>query len=167
MAACINTTVVVGLGIAAALLGGGFASAQDLPKSGSIQFHTGWKFAGAVHKASEDHMLGHGTVSGITFNDNGIGPLHLGPANCFDTFQLVKGGGPNKGFCAFGDPDGDRIFTSFSGVLVPEGGGSGTNEITGGTGKYKGISGSGPWKCKPSGSNGEIQCAQRLDYKLP
>ena len=26
---------------------------------------------------------------------------------------------------------------------------------------------SGPWKCKMSGGNGELQCAQRFDYRLP
>jgi hypothetical protein len=75
--------------------------------------------------------------------------------------------GGNKGFCAFGDTDGDRIFTEFTGNFTPEAGGTGTNEIVGGTGKYAGIEGSGPWKCKPSGGNGEVQCAQRLDYRLP
>jgi len=37
------------------------------------------------------------------------------------------------------------------------------NEIAGGTGKYVGIRGTGPWKCTPVGGNGEIQWAQRLD----
>lgn len=151
----------------AAAISGGLVHSQQLPRSGSIEFHTGWKFTGEVHKPAEDHVMGHGTVAGITFSNKGSGPLHLGPANCFDTFALVQGRGSNKGYCAFGDPDGDRIFTSFTGELVPEGGGNGTNEITGGTGKYKGITGSGPWKCKPMGGNGEVQCAQRLDYKLP
>lgn len=145
----------------------GGAGAQQLPKSGSINFHTGWKFTGEVLTVADKHMQGHGTVIGVTFNDKGSGPLHLGPANCFDTFHLIEGRGKNKGFCAFGDADGDRIFTEFSGMLVPEGGGNGTNEITGGTGKYAGIQGSGPWKCKPSGTNGELNCSQRLDYRLP
>jgi ketosteroid isomerase-like protein len=39
--------------------------------------------------------------------------------------------------------------------------------VTGGTGKYNGITGRGPWKCKTVGGNGGIQCAQRLDYRLP
>lgn len=143
------------------------AHAQQLPKSGSISFHTGWKFSGEVVNVADKHAQGHGSVAGVTFNDKGSGPLHLGPANCFDTFFVINGQGRNKGFCAFGDADGDRIFTEFTGAFTPEAGGSGTNDIAGGTGKYAGIQGSGPWKCKPSGSNGEIQCAQRLDYRLP
>ena len=141
-------------------------SAQQLPKSGSINFHTGWKLAGEAITPAEKHMVGHGSVAGVTFNDKGSGPLHLGPANCFYTFLVLNDSGKNKGSCAFGDADGDRIFTNFTGNLSPDGD-SGTNEIAGGTGKYAGIQGSGPWKCKSAGSNGESQCAQRLDYRLP
>lgn len=141
--------------------------AEPLARSGTIAYHTGWKFSGGVLNVADKHVQGHGTVSGVTFNDKGSGPLHQGPANCFDVFFLIEGRGKNKGFCAFGDPDGDRIFTEFTGMLVPEGGGSGTNEIVGGTGKYSGIQGSGPWKCKPAGAGGELHCNQRLDYRLP
>jgi len=62
--------------------------------------------------------------------------------------------------------DGDRILTAFTGSFGPDGA-NGVNEIIGGTGKYTGIQGSGPWKCKFSGNNGESQCAQKLDYRLP
>jgi hypothetical protein len=145
----------------------GLANAQQLPKSGSIHFHTGWKVVGEALNAADKHALGHGSVVGSTFNDRGSGPLHLGPANCFYTFLAIEGQAKNKGSCAFGDPDGDRIFTDFTGVLGGPDGDQGTNQIVGGTGKYAGIQGSGPWKCKNSGSNGELQCAQRLDYRLP
>jgi hypothetical protein len=80
---------------------------------------------------------------------------------------MIDGRTSNKGSCALGDADGDRIFTQFTGTLGGPEGDHGTNEIVGGTGKYAGIQGSGPWKCKNSGTNGELQCAQRLDYRLP
>ena len=140
--------------------------AQQLPKSGSISFHTGWKLVGEAYTQAEKNMLGHGSAIGVTFNDKGSGPLHLGPADCVYTFLVIDERGKNKGSCAFGDADGDRIFTNYTGTLSPDGDG-GTNEIAGGTGKYAGIQGSGPWKCKGAGTNGELQCAQRLDYRLP
>ena len=144
------------------------AGAQQLPKSGSISWHTGWKFVGEVMTVADKHLQGHGTVVGTTFNDKGSGPLHLGPADCFIALSLIDGKGNNLGYCAFGDADGDRIFTEFTGKLgLPNGYDEGTNVISGGTGKYAGIQGSGPWKCKGAGANGEIQCAQRLDYRLP
>ena len=142
------------------------AVAQQLPKSGSINFHTGWKLTGEAITPADKHMLGHGSAVGTTFNDKGNGPLHLGGADCFYSFLVIDGVGKNKGSCSFGDADGDRIFTNFTGNLSPDGD-SGTNEIAGGTGKYAGIQGSGPWKCKGAGNNGELQCAQRLDYRLP
>ena len=142
------------------------AGAQQLPKSGSINFHTGWKLTGEAITPADKHMLGHGSAVGTTFNDKGNGPLHLGGADCFYSFLVIDGVGKNKGSCSFGDADGDRIFTNFTGNLSPDGD-SGTNEIAGGTGKYAGIQGSGPWKCKGAGNNGELQCAQRLDYRLP
>jgi hypothetical protein len=72
-----------------------------------------------------------------------------------------------KGYCTFSDADGDRIFTDFAGTGTSDGSGSGINEISGGTGKYKGIQGRGPFKCKPAGSNRALECTQRLDYRLP
>src|SRR5258708_6591215 len=142
------------------------AEGRQPPKSRRVNFHTGWKLAGEAITPVEKNMLGHGSAVGTTFNDKGSGPLHLGPADCFYTFLVIDDRGKNKGSCAFGDADGDRIFTNFTGNLSPEGD-SGTNEIAGGTGKYAGIQGSGPWKCKGAGNNGELQCAQRLDYRLP
>ena len=59
------------------------------------------------------------------------------------------------------------IFAEFTGAGTPDAQTSGINEITGGTGKYAGIHGNGPWMCKGAGANGEYQCVQRLDYRLP
>lgn len=52
-------------------------SAQQLPKTGSINFHTGWKFLGEVVNVADKHVQGHGSATGSTFNDKGSGPLHL------------------------------------------------------------------------------------------
>jgi hypothetical protein len=144
----------------------GAANAQQLAKSGSISFHTGWKDTGEALTVADKHMQGHGSVVGVTFNDKGSGPLHFGPAECFYTFFVVDGRGKNKGFCAFGDADGDRIFTDWHGTVNSDHEES-TNEIVGGTGKYAGIQGSGPWQCKGAGQNSETLCTQRLDYRLP
>jgi hypothetical protein len=143
-------------------------SGQDLPKSGSISWHTGWKLTAEALTVAEGQVEGHGTAIGTSFNDKGAGPLHLGAAECVIAFFVSKGSGSNAGYCSFGDADGDRIFTEFTGKLgLPNGYDEGTNVIAGGTGKYAGITGRGPWKCKTVGGNGAIQCAQRLDYRLP
>lgn len=157
------------LALAPALVFAGWcsvAAAQQLPRSGSISIHTGWKAAGEALEVAAKQMQGHGSVVGTSFNDKGSGPLHGGPATCFYTFYASEGGTKNKGYCAFGDADGDRLFTDWYGTQSP-GGGEGVNEIVGGTGKYAGIEGSGPWKCKDAGPNGQLFCTQRFDYRLP
>ena len=143
-------------------------SAQaQLPKSGTISFQTGYQVKSDAFTVADKHMQGHGTAFGVTFNDKGSGPLHGGPATCFLSFFVIDGRGKNKGYCSFGDADGDRIFTDWYGNAFPDGNNDGINEIAGGTGKYAGIQGRGPWKCKNAGANGELHCNQRFDYKLP
>lgn len=140
----------------------GAAPAQELARSGSIFIHTGWQISPQVFEAPEKHSVGHGSVVGINFNDKGSGPLHGGPAICVFTFLGSESGAKNKGFCAFGDADGDRIFTDWDGA-----GNDGINRIAGGTGKYRGITGSGPWKCWETTAPTALRCTQQFDYKLP
>jgi hypothetical protein len=45
-------------------------------------------------------------------------------------------------------------------------GNDGINRIAGGTGKYRGITGSGPWKCWDPTPGGAFHCTQRFDYQL-
>lgn len=52
--------------------------AQQLPKTGSFSFHTGWKDTGTTIEVADKR---EGMVTGVAFNDRGTGPLHLGPAN--------------------------------------------------------------------------------------
>lgn len=132
------------------------ANAQQLPKSGSISIHTNFSGAGVP-----------GLVTGTAFNDAGKGPLHLGPANCSGTFFMVGAQGKGMGFCTFGDADGDRFFVQYTGDYASNGESNGINEIIGGSGKYIGVQGKGPFKCKPVGVGGEIQCTETFDYQLP
>jgi hypothetical protein len=130
---------------------------------GSFDFHTGWA-AGPVTviPVGEGHIMGTGVYKGATFNDSGSGYLHNGEAECFASFVVNNGVGENKGWCAWGDADGDRLYTSFSGDTQ-----KGVNTIIGGTGKYVGWTGSGPWACYDIGSNGANRCNQSLNYTKP
>ncbi len=132
------------------------AFAESLSKSGSISIHTNFRGAGAP-----------GMVTGTAFNDKGEGPLHLGPANCSGSFFMVGGQGKGMGFCTFGDADGDRFFVQYTGDYSSNGASEGINQIIGGTGKYLGIQGKGPFKCKPAGVGGELPCTEKFDYQLP
>ena len=140
--------------------------AQQLPKSGSFDTQTGWKATGDAFEVADKRMLGGGSVMGMIFNLKGSGPLHAGPATCFYTFSVVEGSVKNKGYCAFGDADGDLIFTYFHGANATEGT-EGINNIVGGTGKYTGIQGSGTWKSKDVGTKGHHYTRQHFEYRLP
>jgi hypothetical protein len=146
----------------------GIAHADNsLPKQGSISIHSGYYVVGESVNVAEKQAQGHGTNRSISFNDNGSGPLHRGPTDCFYTFSSVKDPVRAKGYCTFGDPDGDRIFTEFFGAFNAEGYVQGMHDVDGGTGKYAGIQGTMTFKCKYAGGNGELECTQRLDYRLP
>ena len=152
----------------------GFASAiwadhhGDLAKSGTINYHTGFSCPSDMATTPEGIMLGTGTCTGVTYNDSGSGPLHMGAAQCHFSFFVNNGDARNKGYCFWSDADGDRIFTDFDGdPSANNGGGEGVNVLAGGTGKYEGISGSGPWKCTWLGADGELHCNQTFNYELP
>ena len=145
------------------------ACAQQLPKTGTINFHTGWgKATGSDLEVAPKRVQGAGVLTGVTFNDKGSGPLHQGPATCSYVYFAIEGQAKSKNICAWGDADGDRIFTESNNVTgSPDGWAGGLNEIIGGTGKYTGITGKGPWKTKYSSRNGESWSVQQLEYRLP
>ncbi|MES2673841.1 MAG: hypothetical protein V4660_06345 [Pseudomonadota bacterium] len=141
--------------------------AQQLPRFGTISIRTNFKSVGTATQTAGEHWQSQGMVMGTAFNDKGEGPLHLGPTNCSGTFFVVGTRGKGMGFCTFGDADGDKFFVQYTGDYASSGASAGINEIIGGTGKYLGIQGKGPFKCKPAGAGGELQCTEKFDYQLP
>ena len=144
-----------------------FADGHGIPKSGTINWVTGWYFdLPPTQPQADGYSISSGNAIGATFNVNGSGPLHEGRALC--SAVAIVGpdvGASNKGNCYFGDKDGDRIYTSFTGDLSKAGG---INTIIAGTGKYKGITGTGPWECEFPGEadNGAFNCRQSLTYEI-
>ena len=157
---------VIGIFIAS-LFSASFGTAV-LADSGTINYHSGLHCPFNVATTPEGITIGTGTCTGVTYNDNGSGPLHMGAAQCHYSFYVNNGDARNKGYCFWSDADGDRIFTDFHGdPSANNGGGEGVNVLAGGTGKYEGISGSGPWKCAWLGADGELHCNQTFNYELP
>ena len=154
------------LTLTTALALGSPAIAADLPQSGSIKVHSGWKSVGEVVQVGENHVFGAGNFWGVTFNDTGSGPLNGGAAVCSYTFELTNGAGPVQGACAWGDSDGDKFYVNYSGKIAASGVLDGTNKITGGTGKFKGIQGQGPFHCTTLNDKGQYNCTQQFDYSL-
>ena len=158
------TATVFTLG--AGLTFGAAAMAADLPKSGSFNIHSAWKVNDQVVQIWDKHIMGSGNGWGITYNDAGSGPLHMGSALCVDSYDDLNGFAIG-GRCAWGDSDGDKIFTEFTGKGVEGGGVEGLNTITGGTGKFAGIKGKAPFQCKNiNPAQGQLACTQQFEYSL-
>jgi hypothetical protein len=145
----------------------GLAGAQAIPKSGSFSIHSGWKSTGEMMQVAENHASGSFIGWGVTYNDKGRGLLHHGAAMCPYHLDIINGAGTARGTCAWGDTDGDKIFTEWTGSLTPAGEFSGLNQITGGTGKFSGIDGKAPFQCKGLGANAQLTCVQQFEYRLP
>jgi hypothetical protein len=71
----------------------GAANAQQLPKSGTIAINSGWKSNGEIAQVGEGRLFGWGGFYGVTFNQRGSGPLHMGSAICSYTLDLTGGAG--------------------------------------------------------------------------
>lgn len=105
----------------------------------------GWFGVGTAHQIGENHIYWVGEFSGTFFSDQGDGGLfHRAAVKCpgFNDLNFATNKGAAAGYCVITDTDGDTAVLSWS--CAGEAGPScdGTFTYTGGTGKYKGISGS-------------------------
>ena len=109
-------------------------------------------------------VLSHGVVYGIVTEDN---PLQIKTADCpyiseidGDTVKLI-------GECAWTDGT-DNIFTEWHTTFsATKGAATGTQNFTGGSGKFKGIQGNNPFECQVIGKEGQFTCTQSWTYQLP
>lgn len=139
-------------------------SAESLSKSGTISIQSIFK-ADTPQKFNDDYS--HNTATGVTFNEKGSGPLHLGKVACSISSFSRKDINKQIGFCTFEDKEGDSFFVKYAGNSNMKGEFIGISDILGGTGKFEGIHGSGPVVCANTDKKGEFPCTERFDYKLP
>ncbi len=140
------------------------ATADVLPKSGEINLQSIYKGA-SITKFNDDYS--HGTLTGVTFNEMGKGPLHLGKAACSFSIFTHKKINKSAGFCTYEDTDGDKVFIRYTGTSEAVGKWNGSDEIIGGTGKFEGIMGGGAGSCANTDKRGEFPCTAKLEYRLP
>ena len=126
--------------LAISLGSGSPANAQDWKAIGAF----GWFAVGKAYEIEKGHIYWQGEFSGTFFNDKGKGSLfHTAAVRCpaYNDIDTVNKKNVYAGYCIITDLDGDQAYLKWQG-----GGdtkiGPGTFEYTGGTGKYKGISGS-------------------------
>ena len=73
---------VTAFSLGAALALGTPAKAADLPQSGTIKIHGTHKGTVQAVQVGEKHSMGNGSNWGVTYNESGGGPLHIGAAMC-------------------------------------------------------------------------------------
>ena len=160
-----NTRVAYALAVAAACLSLP-ASAADLPKSGTYSAHYGWVFKGDVQELGANRTVSVGMVSGVIFNDAGKGFLHKVRADCALMNDVNQGRANASGTCLMTDPDGDKVFLEWkcTGAMPAC---PGEERFVGGTGKYKGISGTSKFQGNFIGATGAGWSDWKGEYKLP
>jgi hypothetical protein len=137
--------------------------AETLPKSGKIQLQS-INRGTSINKYNDEYT--HGTVTGVTFNSAGKGLLHMSKSNCSYSVFTHKTINRITGFCAHEDDEGDKLFIQYSGNSNSEGKWEGMDEILGGTGKFEGAKGSGPYSCANTHKESEFPCTTKLKYQL-
>jgi hypothetical protein len=140
--------------------------ATDLPKSGSIKFHLGYKSIQDTTQVADKHNFNAGTSWGVTYNDAGSGPLHMGTFVCKFASEAIEGAGTFHGKCAWSESDSDKIFTEGNAKFSPTTGFAGSGLITGGIGRFAGIEGKDSYECKGLNAMGQGVCSVQLDYEL-
>ena len=108
------------------------AVSAEFPKTGQAEYNT--YYVDNV-LAQIDSGAGTGGIvdeTGITRNVQGEGPFHDMSVHCLYHWSLVAATRHSNGSCVHTDKDGDNVFATFDDK---------TTYLMGGTGKYKGITG--------------------------
>ena len=108
------------------------AVSAEFPKTGEAECET-YYVDNVVAKF--DSGAGTGGIvdeTGVTRNVKREGPFHDMSVRCLYHWSLVEGTRHSNGSCVHTDKDGDNIFATFD---------DNTTYLMGGTGKYKGITG--------------------------
>ena len=108
------------------------AVSAEFPKTGEAEYDT--YYVDNV-LAKIDSGAGTGAIvdeTGITRNVKGEGPFHDMSVRCLYHWSLVGATRHSNGSCVHTDKDGDNLFATFDDK---------TSYLMGGTGKYKGITG--------------------------
>jgi hypothetical protein len=137
-------------------------SAQQLqmPQQGTttyVTYYTGRSLANL--NMGEVGSGGLAELVGITRNTDGQKFFDNMSVRCIVYRETVGGKGKANGACIETDSDGDKVFTTFETGTM-------THILIGGTGKYKGISGTEPYTLKYLPAPGEGLTASIADHKV-
>jgi hypothetical protein len=113
-------------------------------EKGTVSAMAPWQGEGQIYQVGPERAMFLGAFSGIMYVQTGKESLDallmLCPAT--QTLNLENGATESRGFCTFEGPSGDRVFAEWK-CTGKRGGCKGVITLTGGTGRFKGISGGG------------------------
>ncbi|MDP4024518.1 hypothetical protein Q8W71_17990 [Methylobacterium sp. NEAU 140] len=120
------------------------AQGAEMPKSGETAYTTAYTAAAVTTMKLGDRTVATQDLTGITTNDEG-GPMfnNMG-TRCLGTRDATGSEVRSRGTCVDVDGDGDQVFSDYEADAK-----GGTHTFLGGTGKYKGITGTATYTFRP------------------
>ena len=145
--------------------------AADMPKSGTESVTSTWVTTWSSSMKMGDRSFDNYENSGVMRNDAGKGMFHNFADHVVGSGEVVGKDRIDRGGDIWTDRDGDQIFGSWEGKSV-EGGEAGTTKITGGTGKFVGITGTVEWSVVDYFIDSDDKrargvVASKINWKLP
>ena len=119
-------------------------SGYGYAEEGTVKAMSPWKGQGFAFPVGPSEVYMVAVYSGVMLVDDGKGPLHAASIVCPGTVDadMKKGTKTGYGKCVITGESGDRVFAEMHCTGDVEGC-QGTFKITGGTGKFAGITGEG------------------------
>ncbi len=159
------------------LMSQGAAAEDEAP----IKAFSAWNARGQIFETGTDRVTFVGSFSGIVYVENSQGPVDAGIMVCPAVLDVNIEDGKERadGRCTVTAKDGARVYADFTCHGVRMVGCSGDFTFTGGTDRFKGITGGGPITIRSSvedvkpGSGGAVDGVAagiivwpKLTYKL-
>jgi hypothetical protein len=127
----------------ALVIGFGAAAQAQIAKSGTYSGWFGWHSLGETTQLQGGDLSWIGQFNGAFRNDAGSGFLHNTSVICPGALAVVGGEQYFQGNCILTDQDGDKAVLIWNCQMNAQGRCPGPLQWVGGTGKYKGIRGTG------------------------
>lgn len=142
------------------------AQAAELPKSGEDAYTTTYIAVATTAMKLGDRALSTIDLNGITTNDNGGAMFNNMGTRCLGMRDATGSEVRSRGTCVDTDSDGDQIFSDYEADAK-----GGVHTFVGGTGKYKGLTGTATYTFKPvkspEGANRMFIVPHKAKWQLP
>ena len=135
--------------IAAALAGVfslSFAASVHAAEETTVEAFAAWQGAGTLIPVGPESAVMVATIKGVVYIQTDNGPLRAGTIICPATadVSLVDSTQVGEGQCAWEANDGDHVFAEWTCKGIHLIGCKGEFTLTGGTGRFEGVTGGGP-----------------------